>query len=622
MASHLFFFLYSTCFYCLGLIAKTSQGADRLEELGWECVRHRGADTWPIIEQEITYIPMDYSTDEEAERSDSTEENEDMFSVPLPTTSSERFGGVYLGDDTPEASDGYPSEAFEYTRITFGEDKRSRTKRRNQDDDEEKKAPSMSNFQSRTLNVNDTGQLVEQSMSLYSGLERLVASSEFVPGIYFGDDSQLNLKTDVNQTLSNLQEQQMLRLSNTEPNLSDPSNFGRTFTSSDSGFSSSVKTRSLFDKAGIYLGEEEIEPQEDFTFNVESFKAINSASEKKTTEIENVSSSAQKEGSLPPSVSRTPRIEKLFVNEVPKDALGPIREADSSENVSVASKDFEQRDINISIEEVTIDSAGKEVTAAMPFRNGNDPYCPSIPPESFNSGSVASDISSERQSPVDMKYERHLLEHELKENEEDSRRRSTSLTLPLKETDRRPEERSASFSGVHSHKTARQRAGRTGSDPGITYGSRTGSSSSLDSDRDKYFGTKRKRYNNSDGRRKLNDILNQEKLHFENEQRRRTDTDERYRSGSDRSISPSRHKRPRKPRGSLSSLSSVSPAAFQVGSLSSVPASPMYTSARDAVGYAAWTTLRKQRGIRKELDSQLQLSPYQSFLDKKKMAER
>lgn len=57
---------FSTCFYVLGLLASTSIGADKLEELGWDCVRHKGSDIWPIIEHEVTYyVEPEFSEDEE-----------------------------------------------------------------------------------------------------------------------------------------------------------------------------------------------------------------------------------------------------------------------------------------------------------------------------------------------------------------------------------------------------------------------------------------------------------------------------------------------------------------------------------------------------------------------------
>ncbi|XP_002741655.1 rapamycin-insensitive companion of mTOR-like [Saccoglossus kowalevskii] len=41
-----------TCFYVLGMIAKTKNGADLLRSLGWESVRHSRKDIWPVVEED------------------------------------------------------------------------------------------------------------------------------------------------------------------------------------------------------------------------------------------------------------------------------------------------------------------------------------------------------------------------------------------------------------------------------------------------------------------------------------------------------------------------------------------------------------------------------------------
>lgn len=57
--------IFRTCFYVLGLVASTSVGADKLEDLGWESVRHRGSDKWPVIEQDVMYFLESDASDEE-----------------------------------------------------------------------------------------------------------------------------------------------------------------------------------------------------------------------------------------------------------------------------------------------------------------------------------------------------------------------------------------------------------------------------------------------------------------------------------------------------------------------------------------------------------------------------
>ena len=38
----------STAFYVLGLLSCTCRGADMLNELGWESVRHKRTEHWPV----------------------------------------------------------------------------------------------------------------------------------------------------------------------------------------------------------------------------------------------------------------------------------------------------------------------------------------------------------------------------------------------------------------------------------------------------------------------------------------------------------------------------------------------------------------------------------------------
>ncbi|RWS04250.1 rapamycin-insensitive companion of mTOR-like isoform X1, partial [Dinothrombium tinctorium] len=51
-----------TCFYVLGLIASTSDGADYLKDFGWEAVRHSHNEKWPLVKRvdkmENIYSPL------------------------------------------------------------------------------------------------------------------------------------------------------------------------------------------------------------------------------------------------------------------------------------------------------------------------------------------------------------------------------------------------------------------------------------------------------------------------------------------------------------------------------------------------------------------------------------
>lgn len=107
-----------TCFYVLGLIAKTREGADILRELEWESVRHMGEDKWPVLETSVEnkeeVIPLSYHV------------LEPPHSTPAPSvltgiSETERAGGIYLGEES-KAVEG--STAYDkLSGIYLGEDK-------------------------------------------------------------------------------------------------------------------------------------------------------------------------------------------------------------------------------------------------------------------------------------------------------------------------------------------------------------------------------------------------------------------------------------------------------------------------------------------------------------------
>ncbi|XP_077980982.1 rapamycin-insensitive companion of mTOR-like [Glandiceps talaboti] len=45
------FSVRGTCFYVLGLIAKTKQGTEILSRLGWESIRHNRENVWPVVQE-------------------------------------------------------------------------------------------------------------------------------------------------------------------------------------------------------------------------------------------------------------------------------------------------------------------------------------------------------------------------------------------------------------------------------------------------------------------------------------------------------------------------------------------------------------------------------------------
>jgi len=48
------------------LIGSTSIGAEKLERLGWDSIRHKCSEEWPVMEPDIVYLyEPDFSEDEE-----------------------------------------------------------------------------------------------------------------------------------------------------------------------------------------------------------------------------------------------------------------------------------------------------------------------------------------------------------------------------------------------------------------------------------------------------------------------------------------------------------------------------------------------------------------------------
>ena len=607
------YFYFRTCFYTLGLIAKTSQGADRLEALGWECVRHRGAETWPIIEQEVAYLADDYVSDEELQRSESGDEAEDNQNGPSSGAINDRFGGVYLGDEVSDFSEPYHTEAFEYTRITLGEDgKKYKGKKRSPEDEkynqEEKRA--ISDFKTRTFNVDDSGNFSEQSLSLMSGLERLVLS-DGTAGIFLGEDdtamfSKNNLRTDIMQTLSNLEKQQTTKSSNSEPNLS------QTVKSAAKKAPESVEfkkeTKSIFGEGGIYLGEEEVEePRNEREELLSGSKWFAPKSEEKEPVMakENIVGS-----------SRPQRFERMFSSDLQLENLRPIREVDSKENIPdhlKSPKEF----IELPPDSLTRSSVIEIQAENGRDRNGEDRESVTLQGGSFTSqfSSLPSENSSTRQSPIDFRRSESI---EIKERV-DQRVRSLSLPARKDSISSVPGSRSSSFSGIGQHIPSILQT-RSESDPGMSgelctdgFGSQDSMKNRLDPTGRVVEGKPTEMRNGNERRIVFPETTSKLGL------RERSDSDERRAKNYilDASIAS---RRVRRPRGNTFTLS-VSPASYRAGSMSSYCESPVVASARDGLGYAAWTTLRKQRTFRKEIDLKIKqssvVSPYRQIIDRR-----
>ena len=117
-------FFFRTCYYVLGLIAKTREGADILREQEWESVRHIGEDAWPIMETSVEnkeeVIPFGFFRHEPLKTSASAS-SQHGYSYLGGMSETERAGGVYLGEDKKDVEG---STAYDkLSGIYIGEDK-------------------------------------------------------------------------------------------------------------------------------------------------------------------------------------------------------------------------------------------------------------------------------------------------------------------------------------------------------------------------------------------------------------------------------------------------------------------------------------------------------------------
>eukprot|EP00794_Sanderia_malayensis_P007811 gene7810-8657_t len=647
-----------TCYYVLGLIAKTSQGADKLQDLGWDCVRHKGVETWPVIEQEVAFLPEDYVTDDESGEADSAEEAEENVNNSTSGSGMDRFGGVYLGDEGTEFPESVVSEAFEYTRITLGEDKKPKGKKRSSEDEKSSDAEekgSLSDFKSRNLSVDDLGNFSELSLSLMSGVERLV-DSECSSAIYSScDDASIQtrnaLQNELYLTLTNLEkQQQMKKMANqSDPNLQtsqQPPVKSTPKKANSEAVATKRLTRSIFDnKAGIYLGEETVEEpideREALLMGSKLFGTVGSGTKAEDLAMTKTDSITTTKEAVNSS-ARPVRMERMFSVEHQLDNnLRPIREVDSRENI--ADMISEQRinslnavtdataDIDISVEEVVVDSNGIEIQIPKnreDYRNGGE--VSSLKTESLTSqySSLPSEENNwSRQSPVDFRGAPSSTTFAPRYGNNDKRARSLSFPIRKDSTSSIPGARSVSFSGGSLQNGNDIGHCRSESDPGMSGDSRAESYDSQESDDKevKILGSKQIIFRNyekhhhgsrsSNKNRMFSSDLSVSKLGL----RDRSDSDERRAKSFLPDLSNA-SRRLRRPRGNTMASLSMSPASFSYGE------SPVVSSARDAFGYAAWTTLRKRRNYRKEMDLKIHqssaISPYRQILDRKLMDGR
>ena len=525
----------------------------------------------------------------------------------------DRFGGVYLGDDCTDFSEPYHTEAFEYTRITLGEEgKKNKGKKRSPEDEkttEQEDKRLASDFKTRTFNVDESGNLTEQSVSLMSGLERLV-HAEATAGIFFGEDdtamfSKNNLRSELMQTLSNLEKQQQsTKSSSSEPNLSQTVKNVAKKGVETTDFKRD--TKSIYGEGGIYLGEEEVsEPRnerEELLFGSKWFAP-------KQEEREPV---AAKETLV--AAPRPQRFERVFSSEL-NESLRPIREVDSKENIPdhlKSPKADAEPPANAFARSSVIEIQGQNAKD----QNGDDKELVTMQAESFTSqfSSLPSENSSTRQSPIDFRHSESI---EINGNA-DKRARSLSLPARKDSISSVPGSRSASFSGVGQNMPSMLQS-RSESDPGMSGESQTSFESQdevknrLATSRGNLMGKSKETRGSTERRIVFPETTSKLGL------RDRSDSDER-RSKNYFLDAGNASRRGRRPRGNTFTLS-VSPASFRVGSVSSYCESPVVASARDGLGYAAWTTLRKQRTFRKEIDLKIKQSsavtPYRQIMDRR-----
>lgn len=112
-----------TCYYVVGLIAKTREGTDILHDLEWESIRHIGEDAWPVVETSIEnkeeVIPFGYIRGESLSNPVSCSS---FSSYPFSgMNETDRAGGIYLGEENKvtEGSTAYDK----LSGIYLGEDK-------------------------------------------------------------------------------------------------------------------------------------------------------------------------------------------------------------------------------------------------------------------------------------------------------------------------------------------------------------------------------------------------------------------------------------------------------------------------------------------------------------------
>lgn len=184
-------------------------------------------------------------------------------------SSQERYGGIYLGDDVAEEDTdqeflGHLS--FDYVIHRYGDDKKKGKKSKPPPLSDESRffqtmsamssenAPPESNVKTKFFDIDNSGYMYEKDESLLSGLDRLnhnqvqPTSSLVSGGIYLGDES-IPFSGQPPPEYSSIQSFEQFApylsgLNRDTDSLPPPYDEKRT----------PVRTKAIFDEAGIYLG--------------------------------------------------------------------------------------------------------------------------------------------------------------------------------------------------------------------------------------------------------------------------------------------------------------------------------------------------------------------------------
>ena len=564
-----------TCFYILGLMASTSTGADKLEELGWECVRHKGSDIWPVIEHDIPHFFWDTEPSEEEQDSDGDDadiDGNDQLDGPP-----ERFGGVYLGDDLPEDElDVDGPFSVTYTIHKYGQEERGKGKKGKGPDDISTmlygnhwpEEGTKSNIKMKYFDVDHQGLVYEKppesQQSLISGLERM-NSHEFCnryPSnyandagvIYFGDgESSISFIESKPPECISPSMKEFRSFEDCLPFISGKNRDAPLPQPVEGKVRLPVKE--LFDEAGIYLGEvpEEL-PDDTIEANLSTIIP-----------------------SPPPPYYLSDNRNYSIENNEP---LKPIREEKSQESIDIKNNDV----IGISVvKEITL-----EVRNKLNFDKKN------VQSENLDSTLISSQHNATTRNVTPTPI--------IVNNNENERFRSISFTDGAGHRNETisSSPRSLSFSGTPLHNklaVRTQNHPRSDSDPGAITNSLASSVSSQESD------CLQNGHNPSLNKTSLKNAANRKKSRSENED----SSSERDRSSSiisdNSSQGGARLRIGRRLRGSSTLSLGVSPKSLR--HYPSIPSDSPSSYSRDGYGYTAWQTLRKQRSFKKEMDSAL-----------------